>query len=595
MQEAAKAPIRRTLGIAHPAGRVVLASVLGAGAVAADIALLGTAAWLISRASQHPNESDLTLAIVGVQFFGLSRGFLRYGERLVGHDAAFRVLANLRVQVYQRLERLAPVGLPAFGRGDLLARMVRDVDSLQDVIIRVIPPFATACVVGLVTVAMMWWMLPAAGLVLAVALILAATVVPRLTSVLSRRRESRFAHVRGELSVSVVDMVEGAAELTAFGVTLDQLDTVRRHDADLTTIARASAGNAGVGLALTTLFSGLACWGCLVVGIPAVSSGQLKPVLLAVIVLIPLAAFELVVGLPIATQTLGTVRQAAARVFEVTDAPVPVTEPVVPAPPPAAPVSIELRAVSAGYPGATVAALRGVDLSLTPGRRVAVVGPSGAGKSTLAAVLLRFLGTASGAVTLNGVPLGDYDGDDVRAVVGMVGQDPYLFDTTLAENLRIGRREATEADLRAAIERVGLASWVDELPLGLGTEVGGHGVRLSGGQRQRVALARALLSDFPVLVLDEPTEHLDRAAADLLAADLLTVAAGRTLVLITHQLSGLEEFDEIVVIEDGLIIERGGHDSLLARSGHYSQWFSEEVEPGMSDPVSGEGGMSDDH
>jgi ABC-type transport system involved in cytochrome bd biosynthesis fused ATPase/permease subunit len=346
-----KAPIGRTLGIAQSSGRrIALACLLGAGAIAADIGLMGCAAWLISRAAQHPNESVLAIAIVGVQFFGLSRGFLRYEERLVGHDTAFRVLAAWRVRVYRRLEQVAPGGLPAFRRGDLLARMVRDVDSLQDVILRVIPPFSIAVMVGVGTVAVMWWMLPAAGLVLALALVVAATVVPWLTGALAQRRESRFSHVRGELSVSVVDLIEGAPELVAFGATGAQLETVRGHDAALASIATASAGTAGIGLALTTLLSGLGCWGCLMVGVPAVRSGALSGVLLAVIVLIPLAAFELVVGLPVATQALGRVRQAAARVFAVTDAPVPVVEPLRPALLPTGPPSIALRSVWASYP-----------------------------------------------------------------------------------------------------------------------------------------------------------------------------------------------------------------------------------------------------
>ena len=208
------APLGRTLGIARPAGRrLALAALLGAGAIAADIGLIGTAAWLISRAAQHPNESHLAVAIVGVQFFGLSRGFFRYEERLVGHDAAFRLLADRRVKVYKRLEQLAPAGLPAFRRGDLLARVVGDVDSLQDLAIRVIPPFAIALLVGALTVALMWWMLPPAGLILAGALVLAGTVVPWLTGKLAQRKETRFARVRGDLAAAIVDLTEGAAEL----------------------------------------------------------------------------------------------------------------------------------------------------------------------------------------------------------------------------------------------------------------------------------------------------------------------------------------------------------------------------------------------
>lgn len=572
------APIQRALGIVRPAApRIVLASMCGTGAVVAGIGLLGTAAWLISRAAQHPSEAALGIAIVGVQFFGLSRGFFRYGERLVGHDAAFRVLADLRVRVYERLEQLAPSGLPAFRHGDLLARVVHDVDSMQDLIIRVIPPFFIAITAGVATVAVMWWMLPSAGLILAVTLLLAATVVPWLTSVLSRRRENRFAGVRGDLAATVVDLVEGAPELVAFGATGAQLASIGANDAELATISAASAGTAGIGLALTTLLAGLACWGCLMVGIPAVISGRLNGTELAVITLIPLAAFELVVGLPVASQALQRARQAAARVFAVLDTPTPIEEPEAPAALPEGPYDLQARSVWAGYPGAAVAAIRGVDLSLPTGRRVAIVGPSGAGKSTLAAVLLRFLPSQAGSVSLNGIRLDRLAGEDVRTVVGLVSQEAYLFDTTIAENLWIGRRQATDGQLREVLERVGLTDWLDDLPRGLATEVGRHGARLSGGQRQRIGVARALLADFPVLVLDEPTEHLDPYAADTLTSDLLRVTEGRSLILITHRLAGLESADEILVMDGGRVVERGTHDGLLAQSGRYSNLWWEEM------------------
>jgi thiol reductant ABC exporter CydC subunit len=572
------APVGRTLDIAWPAWRrVVLATLLGAGAIAADIGLIGTAAWLISKAAQHPNEATLAVAIVAVQFFGLTRGFFRYEERLVGHDTAFRLLADLRVRVYLRLERLAPSGLPSFRRGDLLVRMVQDVDSLQDLVLRVVPPFGMAVVVGVSTIVLLWWMLPAAAVILAGCLLVAATVVPWLTAVLAGRRESRFARARGELGASMVDLMEGAAELVAFGAADAHLITIRRQDAELTAIASASARTAGIGLALTTLLAGLASWGCLMVGIPAVLSGWLGGTELAVITLIPLAAFELVVGLPVATQALQRVRQAAARVFEVLDTPAPVPDPVGPVPPPGPPYCLEIHSAWAGYPGAPSPALRGVDLMLPPGRRVAVVGPSGAGKSTLAAVLVGFLRCESGSITLSGSPIEQLSGDDLRTVVGLVGQDAYLFDTTVGENLRVGMRDATDDQLRDVLDRVGLAAWLGDLPRGLATEVGRHGCRLSGGQRQRLAVARALLADFPVLVLDEPAEHLDPAAADALTADLLGVTDGRSLVFITHRLAGLESVDEIVVMEAGRVVERGTHDELLGQAGRYSALWWEEM------------------
>ncbi len=434
--------------------------------------------------------------------------------------------------------------------------------------------------VGVSTVVLLWWMLPAAAVILAVALVLAATVVPWLTGLLARRRAARFAAARGDLGAAMVDLTEGAAELIAFGAADAHIRAMRAQDAELTAIASSSAGTAGVGLALTTLLSGLACWGCLVVGIPAVLAGRLGTTELAVITLVPLAAFELVVGLPVATQALQRVRQAAARVFEVLDAPEPVPDPEITVPLPGPPHDVDVRSVWAGYPGAVSPALRGVNLSLPHGRRVAVVGPSGAGKSTLAAVLVGFLPCRAGSITLSGVPTEQLSGDDLRTVVGLVGQDAYLFDTTVADNLRVGRRDATDDQLHDVLDRVGLAAWLGELPQGLATEVGTHGGRLSGGQRQRLAVARALLADFPVLVLDEPAEHLEPAAADALTADLLDVTDGRSLVLITHRLAGLESVDEILVMEHGRVVQRGTHDELLGRPGRYADLWWEEMRTG---------------
>ena len=573
------APLGRTLATTRPAfWRLLLATLLGAGAIAADIGLLGTAAWLISRASEHPNESHLAVAIVAVQFFGLTRGLLRYEERLVGHDAAFRLLADVRVKVYERLEALAPGGLPAFRRGDLLARMVQDVDSLQDLVIRVIPPFGMAVLVGALTVALMWWMLPSAGVILAVALLTAGTVVPWLTGFLARRREARFAGLRGDLSASVLDLTEGAAELIAFGANGAQVALVQAQDAELTAIVSASAGTEGIGLAMTTLLAGLACWGCLVVGIPAVASGRLGGTELAVITLIPLAAFELVVGLPVATQALERVRQAAGRVFEVTDAPIPVPEPESSGCRPRRPLRSAGPLGVGRLPRAPSPALRGIDLSLPPGRRVAIIGPSGAGKSTLAAVLLRFLPVESGSVSLNGVSLDRLTGDAVRTVIGLVGQDAYLFDATIAENLRIGNRNATDDELLEVLDRVGLADWLDDAPPGPGHRGGpswwtplrrpapadragpGPAGRLSGAGARRTS--RASRTGRPPM----PSR-----------LDLLDVTERRSLVLITHRLAGLESVDEILVMDAGRVVERGSHDTLLDQVERYARLWWEEM------------------
>jgi thiol reductant ABC exporter CydC subunit len=571
------APLIRTLQVARPAApRLLAAILLGAGAVGAGIGLIATSAWLISRASQRPQESALAVAIVGVQFFGISRGLFRYGERLVGHDGAFRVLANLRVSVYRRLEALAPAGLPAFRSGDLLARLVDDVDSMQDLILRVIPPFAIALIVGVVSVSVVWWMLPSAGLILLAALLLAATLVPWMTGRLARRREVRQAAARGALSARVVDLIEGAPELAVNGALEAQLERARLADAELTRVVLASARTTGSGQGLTTFLSGMAMWGALLVGVSAVRSGTLAGTTLAVIALIPLAAFELVSGLPTATQTLERVRGSAARVFEVSDAPVPVAEPADPSRVPPPPHRLRARGLRARYSSEGPWVLDGIDLDLGPGRRVGLVGHSGAGKSTLAEVLLRFLPHQGGSVTLDGVESAELDGDDYRRVVGIVAQDAHIFDTTLAENLLLARREATAEQLRAALAQVRMLDWADALPDGLQTEAGEYGGRLSGGQRQRLALARALLADFPLLILDEPAEHLDTDTADAIMADLLEATEGAGTLVITHRLRALETVDEVIVLDCGRVLERGTHAELMTLDGRYAEMWRRE-------------------
>jgi thiol reductant ABC exporter CydC subunit len=571
------APLGRTLGLARPAaGRLTVAALLGAGSIGAGVALLATSAWLISRASQHPPIVDLGLAIVGVRFFAIARGVFRYGERLAGHDASLRVLADTRVDVYQRLEELAPAGLPAFQSGDLLARVAHDVDTLQDVMLRVIAPYSIAAVVGLGVVVVTWWILPGAALMLAVALVLAATAVPWLTSRLATGAESRQAAARGELSAGLVDLMEGAPDLVAFAAMDSQLARITATDAELTRISRATSRTAGVGSGLISLLTGLAMWGALAVGVPAVHSGRLAGALLAVIALIPLAAFELAVGLPQATQSLVRVRRSAARVFGVLDAHPSVEDPVSPLGLPRS-HDLRVRGLQVRYPASGALALDGPDLDLSAGRRVGVVGPSGAGKTTLAHVLLRFLSYEGGSVTLGGAELSALAGTDVRQVIGLAAQDAHLFDTSLWENVHLARRDATQDEIRDALRQARLLEWAERLPRGLDTEVGEHGARLSGGQRQRLALARVILAGFPVLILDEPGEHLDIGTADALTADLLDATRGQTTLLITHRLAGLEAMDEVLVLDAGRVVERGTHDQLVVSGGPYSRLWRRET------------------
>ncbi|MFD3630455.1 thiol reductant ABC exporter subunit CydD [Streptomyces sp. NPDC058664] len=557
-------------------GRMALALLLGSLALGSAVGLMAVSGWLISRASEQPPVLHLMVAVTATRAFGIGRAVFRYAERLVSHDAVLRMLAELRVSVYRRLERIAPAGLRRTRRGDLLARLVQDVDALQDYWLRWLLPAGAALVVGVASAGFTAWLLPEAGAVLAVGLLVAGVAVPAAGGALARRAERRLAPARGALATAVADLLRGCAELTVAGALRERLDRARTADRALTGIASRQAAATALGAGLSALVCGLTVVAAAVVGVQAVRDGRLDGVALAVIVLTPLAAFEAVTGLPLAVQYRQRVKHSAERVFEVLDAPVPVHEPAAPETPPASPFPLELAGLSARHAGQERRALADFRLTLEAGRRVAVVGASGSGKTTLAQVLLRFLDVEQGTYRLGGVPARELDGDAVRRLVGLCAQDAHLFDSSVRENLRLARTGASDEELREALRRARLLDWVDGLPDGLDTLVGEHGSRLSGGQRQRLALARALLADFPVLVLDEPAEHLDLATADALTDDLLRATEGRTTVLITHRLHGLDAVDEVLVLAEGRTVQRGPYAELAAVDGPLRRMLEQE-------------------
>ncbi|WP_030626891.1 thiol reductant ABC exporter subunit CydD [Streptomyces albus] len=559
-------------------GRLTLALLLGSLAVGSAVGLMAVSGWLISRASEQPPVMYLMMAVTATRAFGIGRAVFRYAERLVSHDAVLKLLADLRVSVYRGLERIAPAGLRTTRRGDLLSRLVADVDALQDYWLRWLLPAGTALVVGTAAAGFTGWLLPEAGVILAVGLLVAGVGVPLVSGACARRTERQLAPARAALATRVADLLGSTAELTVAGALPVRQARLRTADRLLTRIASRAAAATALGGGLSALVCGLTVVAAAAVAVPAVHDGRLSGVALAVVVLTPLAAFEAVTGLPLAVQYRQRVARSAERVFEVLDAPVPVREPESPAEEPAAPFPLEVRGLSARYPGAARDALSSLDLTLTPGRRIAVVGPSGSGKTTLAQVLLRFLDASSGAYRLGGVEAAALESDTVRRSVGLCAQDAHVFDSTIRENLRLARPGATDPELRDALSRARLLEWAAALPQGLDTPVGEHGARLSGGQRQRLALARALLADFPVLVLDEPAEHLDLPTADALTADLLDATRGRATVLITHRLTGLEAVDEVLVLDAGRVVQRGPYAELAAADGPLRRMLERERE-----------------
>jgi thiol reductant ABC exporter CydC subunit len=540
-------PVLRMLAAARPLRATMLVAVLaGAATVACGVGLFAVSGFLIARASEHPNEVALAIAVVAVRALGIGRGVFRYLERLSSHEAAFRMLADLRVRVFAALERVAPAGLQGGRAGDVLTRLVSDVDAIQDLLIRGVTPPLVAFVVGAGAATGIIAVCAPAGGVLAIGLLVAGVVVPALVVRLAGRTERRLAQLRADVATRVTDLVDGHAELVAFGREHDAVAALRRSDATLTVEARRRAFVAGTGAGLSSAVTGATVWLLLLLAAGLSGGGHLDRIGVAVVVLTGLAAFEATSPLTAAAQQLASVRAGSRRVLEVLDAPTPVVEPGMPRALPDGPVHLRLVNVRVRYGDDEPWVLDGFDLDLRPGRRIALVGPSGAGKSTVAAVLLRFLDVDEGQALLNGHPLSDYAGDEVRTVVGGMPADGHIFDSTIRENLRLAKPTATHDELERAAARARLLDVIASLPQGWETPVGAHGALLSGGERQRLMLARAFLADPQVLVLDEPTAHLDPDTRDSVLADLLAATRGHTMLLITHDPTGLEELDEVI-------------------------------------------------
>jgi ATP-binding cassette subfamily C protein CydC len=572
----------RVLGFLLPSWRwVMLSTLLGSATIAAGIGLISTSSWLISSAALQPSIATLQVSIVGVRFFGLSRGVLRYLERLVSHETNFLILGRMRLWFYRKLEPLAPAGLVTDRGGDLLSRAIDDIDTLELIYIRVVGPVLTAL---LVLIGMGWFVgshAPGLAWLLVGLLFTGGVCLPLLIRLLAHRPSVRQVEQRAGLNAFLVENLEGMADLLLFDRTAERREKLKEIDGNYSRTAQKLALLGGLQSGLSLLLGNLATWLALVWLIPQVAAGSLDGVMLAVLTLAAAASFEAVAPLPAAAQYFDGSLAAARRLFELTDRKPAITvdqfEPK--AHLPAGKLTLTVNNLTFRYAVGQSPALDGISFDLPTGKKLALVGANGAGKTSLVNVLLRLWDYQSGRIDVGGIDLRKLAPEAARMAFSVAGQSSHLFDTSLRENLILGRQNVSQLELVRALLSAHLDEFVAHLPKGLETPVGTHGIKLSGGERQRVILARALLKPAPILVLDEPFSQLDTKTAHSLLERLLNVYTHHSLLYITHLFIGLETMDEILVLKSGRIMERGTHPDLLKTGGIYARYhhFQQET------------------
>ena len=529
---------------------IAVGALLGFAAIGSNIALLATAAYLISKAALVTNVAEVALAITAVRVLAISRAVFRYLERYVTHAATLRILADLRVWFYASIEPIAPARLTSHRSGDLLTRVVADVETLERFYVQVlVPPITAALVVAAASV----WLGTfdvLLGVVLLAFLVLTGIVVPILVQRLSRDPAVAFIERRAELSALIVDEVQGLADLIA-------LDAAGRHRASALATGRALERQAerlaalrGISAGLAALLTSLCGVVILAVAISLVDRGALDGVYLALLPLAAVAAFEAVEPLSLSLQLLHTSDAAGRRLFALTDVAPTVIDPIVPEPLPAA-FGLEVRDLRFAYDATSGPILDDVSFTIPDGQSLALVGPSGSGKTTLVNLLLRFWESDRGSIRIGGRDVHDLRADDVRRMLGVVSQHVHLFDATIRDNLAVADADVTDERVELACRQAQLHDFIMTLPLGYETRIGEDGVRLSGGERRRLAIARAIIKDAPVLVLDEPTADIDVSTEERLLVSLESFMRGRTTLLISHREAVIRHADTVLVLDAG--------------------------------------------
>jgi ATP-binding cassette subfamily C protein CydC len=555
-----------------PFAREVLLSIfLGVATIGSGIGLLGTSAYLIASAALHPSIAELQVAIVGVRFFGLSRAGFRYLERLVSHSVNLHVLAQIRIWFYERVVSAPPAEMLEQKSGDLLQRVLVDLETLENFYVRVVSPLIVAFVVALGASLFLGFYSPELPLLLLAGLELNGFILPALAVWAGRPLAQKLAQSRGELSVQTLEFIQGLEDLQANGADGDWLGRIQDKSSLAGQLQVKTAALGGLASGLSLLVLNLTVLAVLWVGIPMVEESQVSGVSLAVILLVTLASFESTAGMTQAATLLSQSLEAAKRIFGDLKNSLDPLQPLHDLKMIPEVNTVTLESVNFTYPGDHTFSVKDLTLKLEKGKRIGVIGPSGSGKTSLVNLFTRFWEIDSGTIHYNGFPAASAPKVTVRALISEIAQSTFLFSTSLRENLRMAKPDATEDELVGALNLAELSEWYQGLPEGLDTWLGDQGLRLSGGERQRVAIARAILQDRPFLILDEPVENLDAITARKLMTTLFTVFSDRGMVFISHDLKWMRGMDEIILMRDGTIIERGTHQELVNLEGRYAE------------------------
>ncbi len=548
-----------------------LAVLTGAITVLSGVSLMGASAYIIAAAALHPSIAVLQVPIVGVRAFGIGRGVFRYLERVISHQTTFKLLTRFRVAFYSALEPLIPARLLTYRSGDLLERIIADIHTLENFFVRALAPPLTAILSLLLVYLYLSSFLPAFGHVLLLFWLIAGVFAPVLGIYWGRKPGKELLLLRSQLKASAVDFIQGIPDLLAYNQNkraAAQLETISARQIQT---QRTISGRLSIQSAVTGLLSGVGMWTVLVIAVPFVSAAAISGEYLAVIALVALTSFEAILPLPLAAQNLSIDLQAASRLFEVIDADPEVEDPSFPLPMPVK-IDLQIRKLDFSYPGSSTL-LKGISLDLPPGKRLAVVGPSGSGKTTLANLILRLMDVQSGQILLNENDIRNYSQGDVRARIGVVPQQVYLFNLSIRDNILFGYQHAASEAMVLAAQQAAIHEFIESLPEGFDTWVGEQGVQLSAGERQRIAIAWALVKPASVLIMDEATANLDILTEQKILHSILNSSRDRSILMITHRLVGMEEMDEILVLDNGRIIERGSNAELLAAGGVYRRMW----------------------